>query len=795
MSGPGPKMTYISAQYRVRVEFTRADCLASDLPPDIIERATAILRRERAAGRVAFYRIFKTRFEHMWAELRDAQVPEETLVALTVATGAPPMTGIELVPSQEPEILARLTIAAPPATVGGWRFKLFKLTVGRYLRRMGINEVASPAHLHALWLRAQRGEAVVDAPLSSLWHAARRPDDSPPFHLLVGDQGAEIILVVSDVRKVLDDGLVDELIEAIVAGSGSLSRSFGRPYLILAAEIRRELASAGRGPERFGIDLPFVYLAAIADLEVGVEVTAQSLNQNNGAELAPRVENLAPRSKESGADKSASVQHRAAAALAAPESIRRSKFGDGIALEIATDHMSARITVCEVQAFSGLAGDPRAAWLDYLESAGIAPETALVDEILPLIEARQSLVGQIIARGRRATVGVEPVLTAVKGPSVAAPGTDAQSMRDAQQRQVVQRGQVIASFVWKAPPVDGMDVLGHSVAAANPPFPAVTLGAGVTARPDGTFIATISGVPQVAPDVISVNPVLVLNGNVNLASGNLRFEGAATVTGSVERGSVVEIKGDLTVLGMIEGGTVKVSGNLTVMGGIVMTARGGVRVGGNITAAFIENAHAVAAGDITVTSSIASSHISAQGNIAVIAPDGRIIGGETLAGGNVHCANLGRASAMKTEVRVGVDAAREARLGHRQRRRQRLVERLNELSAIKKELGRRSAAQTTKRHKKTSEIVVDGLDRMLALVDRLDAQIKAFSAVEAPRHDATITVTGILSSNCAIVVCGSKVLVGADVEAVSLVKNPLGGGRMVALSEAPAQTAERPSLR
>ena len=69
MAASGPKMTYIPAQFRVRVEFTRADCLAApEPPPELLERAKEKLRGERAAGNVAFYRIFKTRFERTWRD-------------------------------------------------------------------------------------------------------------------------------------------------------------------------------------------------------------------------------------------------------------------------------------------------------------------------------------------------------------------------------------------------------------------------------------------------------------------------------------------------------------------------------------------------------------------------------------------------------------------------------------------------------------------------------------------------------------------------------------------------------
>jgi uncharacterized protein (DUF342 family) len=690
----GPKITYIPAQFRVRVEFSRADTLAAPAPPELLERAKRILRRERAAGRVAFYRIFKTRFERMWAELRAANLPEDTRVAVTLVTGAPPMPGIALTPGDRPGVLARLSVTAAPDVVRGWRFKLFKLTVGRLLRRMGATEVANPAHLHALWLKATR-EPLSNEPLSAM-PALRQADE--PYQLLANAAKDEVTLVVFDVRRVLDEA---GRLDALLAEMERAAQHFG--LKTLAKEVRRELESAGRGPEHFGIDLPFVYLAAI-------------------------------------------------------------KVHDpGIKLAIAPDRMSATVVAAR--------GPIKPEALVYL---GIAREALVaVDEGKPL-------EGQVVARGRRPTLAAEPFLQIVAADVKA---HDAQSMRDAQQRRVARKGQVIAQWGWRIPPVDGFDVTGKAMPADPTPFPALLLGTGVELRADGRFFAIIDGIPRISAESVAVDPALVVDGDVNLASGNLYFTGPATIKGSVEAGAVVVIHGDLTILGGIQGGIVKVSGKLSVAGGIVATTRGSLRVGGDVSASFIENAQVECGGNLSVARGINASQVLVGGGVIIVGP---LAGGELVARGPVQAQQIGRGGG-KTIVRSGVDGWVERKRAVKDTRRVKLVQHLTQLSALKRELDKRTPAQTTKHQHEQKEQVERGLKRLPVLVAKLEAQLQALPPVAVA--GGRVSVAEVLAASTVVEVGGDRCPLNDDVAGVRISQDARGHAKMEALVEDDAKAA------
>ncbi len=739
MPKSGPKITYIPAQYRVRVEFTRADCLErAEPPPDLLERAKEKLRAEREAGRVAFYRIFKTRLDRIWTELRVADVPPDTSVAVTLVTGAPPMPGIEVdAAATDAGCLAYLSVTAAPAEVRAWPFRLFKLTVGKGLRRLGITDAASAVDIHAAWLRAGRGEPVARLPLQSLRQLPARRDGDPPFRLLVGRDGDEIALVVDDVRALMDDDLTPAVAQAIKDAAAKLGAATGRRFRLLTREIDRELRSANRGPERYGVDLPFVYLAALA--------------------AAPKVPAAHPLARY-------------------------------VTIEIAADRMYATVRKSDPSLFATSLGRDLQEWAGLLATLGVPPPMMNAHALPAMVLARQTLEGQVVAKGRAPVAGTEPSLMRAR-PAEHPVVHDADSMRERQQQLVVRTGQLVAEFVFKTPPVPGFDVFGHELAAALPDLPSVTIGEGIATDGETRFVATCDGIPEISGTALLLKKVLIFNGSVNLSVGNVHFRGPATINGTVEAGALVEIHGDLTINGMIQGGTVKVSGSLIVTGGILSGDGAYVRAGGAITADFIENARVESGGAITVTRSITASSIQAAAGVSVTAADGMIAGSELIAGGDIHCARFGRASGAKTKARVGHNPAQERRHKLALRRVANLTVGLDRDLAVKAELDRRGPTQLTKSHVANKAALADRIPRLRALLERAKRRVVTSSAAAQVNMDAKIVVTGTLSTNCLIEIAGTPVAVLDEIASVVVSAKRHNGSHIAPLADAAADGA------
>ncbi len=134
--------------------------------------------------------------------------------------------------------------------------------------------------------------------------------------------------------------------------------------------------------------------------------------------------------------------------------------------------------------------------------------------------------------------------------------------RVANQDSYFQSGNVISVSIGevlavKQPPVTGypgIDVTGESVPPRQPKDEPILIKGGVHLINDGTVaMAAISGKPVLEGSVrkyLSVDPVYVVNGDVGIYTGNIRFKGNIIITGSVldsfsvDAGGSIELWGD-----------------------------------------------------------------------------------------------------------------------------------------------------------------------------------------------------------------------------------------------------------
>jgi len=129
---------------------------------------------------------------------------------------------------------------------------------------------------------------------------------------------------------------------------------------------------------------------------------------------------------------------------------------------------------------------------------------------------------------------------------------------------------------------DGVTVMGKPI-PANPVIElSLRAGKGASLSADGlSVLSSINGRPRVKKQgrsvVVSVDSVYQHDGDVDIKSGNLRFNGDVVVSGNVTENMIVDIKGNLRVMGFVSRSSVKVSGNLEVMK--VITA-GKINAGG-----------------------------------------------------------------------------------------------------------------------------------------------------------------------------------------------------------------------
>lgn len=223
----------------------------------------------------------------------------------------------------------------------------------------------------------------------------------------------------------------------------------------------------------------------------------------------------------------------------------------------------------------------------------------------------------------------------------------------------VTQGQLLAEIVPGQPGKNGHDVFGRVVPPRDPRPVKIHEGKNVGYSPAGRcFTAEVSGRIRFVADVLSVDDVFKIEGNVGLRTGNINHPGALIITRDIQTQSEVIASGDIDVGESIEDAVVESGGNLTVQGGISFKERGLIKVAGNLHARFIRNAIIEAGGDVYVEREINQCQIRTRGS--VIVSQGRIVGGSILALRGIETGDLGSDACIPSELTVGKDYTMES---------------------------------------------------------------------------------------------------------------------------------------
>ena len=335
-----------------------------------------------------------------------------------------------------------------------------------------------------------------------------------------------------------------------------------------------------------------------------------------------------------------------------------------LAVQIARDDMSATLSLT---AERGGAPATVPGVLQMLSRWGVVAgiDHALIDRICASAQSTE----QVVATGTPARDGIDARFEALV-PKVVdrAPRLDSQGHIDYREHgdiPVVQSGVALMRRIPAVPGVDGITVRGRILAArkgVDTPFSRKTKGAQISPDDPDLLVATVGGQPVLARDGVDVESILRLR-EVNMASGNIHFDGTVHVTGDVVQGMKVDATGDILVDGLVDGGHLQAGGNLTIKGGVI--GHGSVRAAGTLQVRFAEGATLVAGTLIVVADMVIDSSLQSNHQILIgTGPSqrGRMIGGSATAGELLRLPWLGTPKSALARVTLGVNADLEARL-------------------------------------------------------------------------------------------------------------------------------------
>lgn len=209
----------------------------------------------------------------------------------------------------------------------------------------------------------------------------------------------------------------------------------------------------------------------------------------------------------------------------------------------------------------------------------------------------------------------------------------------------------------------GTTVLGASI----PPKPGkevmfATKLTGVAPSPENPDLlqAAQTGQPVVVKDGAIVEPVFTLPA-VNMASGNINFDGSVVIKGDVGAGMTVKASGDIEVGGVVETAHLEAGGNIVIKGGALgaIDQKSGseytLRCGQNFQAAYAQKVRIEAGDSIFIDDMAMQCELTAGHHIKVgKAKRGNIIGGRAQAMLSITARVLGAPNRITTACHIGV---------------------------------------------------------------------------------------------------------------------------------------------
>ncbi|MBO6108240.1 MAG: DUF342 domain-containing protein [Eubacterium sp.] len=221
--------------------------------------------------------------------------------------------------------------------------------------------------------------------------------------------------------------------------------------------------------------------------------------------------------------------------------------------------------------------------------------------------------------------------------------------------ETVEKGQVIADYISATAGEFGYDVYGNILTPERGKELPSLKGKGFHVSENGKqYIADVTGIIEMDDDGnIEVRSVYNVDGDVDLAVGNINFDGDVNIMGNVEAGYLISASGNVTIEGNCEQCSIFAGKDILIKGGVQGRSESEINAKGNVIGQFFESCVLKAEGDITCTY-LLNCNTTCEGFLSVAGRRGVIIGGHTVAKTGIECFGIGNVAESKSIIEVGV---------------------------------------------------------------------------------------------------------------------------------------------
>jgi hypothetical protein len=190
-------------------------------------------------------------------------------------------------------------------------------------------------------------------------------------------------------------------------------------------------------------------------------------------------------------------------------------------------------------------------------------------------------------------------------------------------------------------------------------------GTRLSSKNNNVLVSEKVGLPRIIDNGMEVDDVYTIN-NVDVGTGNIKFEGSVIINGDVNEGMKVIASGDITIGGFVESALIEAGGDITISGGIIGRKQDvenkkvtdclmstTIIAQGNIYAKYCQYADITCGGDLRIENQLMHSLLDLSGKLWVGTEekaDGKLIGGFINAEQPIYAGIVGATAGSHTIV-------------------------------------------------------------------------------------------------------------------------------------------------
>jgi uncharacterized protein len=232
--------------------------------------------------------------------------------------------------------------------------------------------------------------------------------------------------------------------------------------------------------------------------------------------------------------------------------------------------------------------------------------------------------------------------------------TPMRDMREVRSIVAVEAGQPILRLLPAGKGFQGQDLLGNWVTAPDGKPMAFLPGINLDEKADqpGIWIAKKSGFLRLKDGRPEVQECFTVEGDVDYATGNIKYERSAEIRGDVQDGFGVTVGGELAIGGTVGDSRLIVGSNVLIRGGFQGKGQGQISAKGTVTMGFGGNQTIRAYGSIEILKEAYNMQLFTRDGLRV---HGNLVGGRAVAQHTLECSVAGNESGTPTLIEIGFD--------------------------------------------------------------------------------------------------------------------------------------------